>query len=236
MGYTSLAAVGLRHYYDQMLPALRWGARLVVGQIVAHKAIAIFAVIALEEIGIPLPLPGDAFIAFAGHLIARGRLDEVSAFFAVVLGSMAGSTVLFWLSRKYGHELVHRYGPYVHLKPERIAKVEKWFHRYGPVVIIVGRHVPGFRMVISVFAGLFDISYPVFLASVTVSAAIWAAIFLFIGIKAEGLIGPYLEITPLHLLPSVLFLSGSITYGFVLKRRAQRADAAAALKAAAGRA
>ena len=48
---SAAASVGLRHYLEKAAP----GVCLVVQLVAAHKAIAIFTVIALEEIGVPLP-------------------------------------------------------------------------------------------------------------------------------------------------------------------------------------
>ena len=219
---TGAVTHGLRYYIDRYP-----GGQQLTHQIYAHKAIAIFGVIALEEVGIPVPLPGDAFIAFAGHLVARNSMDPVSAFLAVVLGAMMGSSVLYWLARLYGKPFVKRYGPYMHVKQNRVDKLERWFKRWGPLAVIVGRHVPGFRIVLSVCAGLFGVTYPVFLASVAVSSSVWAAMFLVIGYNLDSQIGPYMEITPLHLLPSTIFISGSIIYALVLRRRAHRRETVA---------
>ena len=209
----------LRYYLNRAAPLTRF----LTHQIIAHRAIAIFSVIALEEIGVPLPLPGDVFIAYAGHLVVRNRLSLASAFFSIVLGSMAGASVLYWLARRYGQPFVDKYGPYMHIKPEQLEKVERSFRRWGPLVIILGRQVPGTRMVISVFAGLFGVRYATFVSSVALAAALWAATFLAVGIRLDRQIGPYMTITPVHLLPSTLFISFSIIYGVVLKRRADAA-------------
>lgn len=220
---------GVRHYLEKALPLTRF----VVHQISLHQGAAILTVIALEEIGVPLPLPGDVFIAYAGHLVVRGRISLVSAFLSIVVGSMLGASVLYWLSRRYGQPFVNRYGPYIHIKPARLEKVERGFVRWGPLMIIVGRQVPGFRMVISVFSGLFGVSYPVFLSSVTLAAGLWAAMFLAVGIRLDRHIGQYMTITPLHILPSTIFISGSIIYALVLKHRAEAGERKAAMEAAA---
>ena len=209
----------LRTYLSQAAPLTRF----LTHQIVAHRAIAILSVIALEEIGVPLPLPGDVFIAYAGHLVVRNRLSLASAFLSIVGGSVLGASVLYWLARHYGQPFVDRYGPYMHIKPARLEKVERSFRKWGPLLIIFGRQVPGTRMVISVFAGLFGVRYLTFVSSVALAAARWAATFLAVGIRLDRQIGPYLTITPLHLLPSTLFISGSIIYAIVLKRRADAA-------------
>ena len=220
MGLILIAAErGLGRYLRLANPATRF----VVHTIAAHQAVAIFTVIALEEIGVPLPLPGDVFIAYAGHLVVRHRIGLAAAFGAIVFGSMVGASVLYWLARRYGQPFIKRYGPYMHIKVEKLERVERSFRRWGPLVIVIGRQVPGFRMVISVFSGVFGVSYPVFLASVTVAAGIWAAMFLAIGIHLDRQIGPYMTITPAHLAPSTIFISGSIIYGLVLRHRERAA-------------
>jgi membrane protein DedA with SNARE-associated domain len=221
MGFFTLGAGGsLRPYIERASPYTRW----LVHEVATHKAISIFLVIALEEIGVPLPLPGDVFIAYAGHLVARGRIDAVTAFLSIVTGSMAGASLLYYVARQYGQPFVRRYGPYMHIKQNRLDMVERWFVRWGPLVIVLGRQIPGLRMVISVFAGIFGVPYRTFLASVTLAAAIWAGMFLYIGYRLDRHLGPYMTITPAHLLPSTIFISATIVYGIYLKRRAVRED------------
>jgi membrane protein DedA with SNARE-associated domain len=57
------------------------------------------------------------------------------------------------------------------------------------IAIIFGRHIPGFRVPITVAAGVFKVSYPLFAVSVAVSTAIWAGVFIVIGIN----FGPRIE-------------------------------------------
>ena len=221
MGFSWLGdGASLRPYLNRASPYTRWLVHLVV----QHKAISIFLVIALEEIGVPLPLPGDVFIAYTGHLVARGRIGALTAFLTIVAGSMVGSSVLYFVARHFGQPFVHRYGPYLHIKQKRLDMVERWFRHWGPLVIVLGRQVPGLRMVISVFAGVFGVPYRTFLASVMLAAAIWAGMFLYIGYKLDRNLGPYLTITPVHLLPSTIFISFTILYGLYLKRKAVRED------------
>jgi membrane protein DedA with SNARE-associated domain len=101
-----------------------------------------------------------------------------------------GATNLFFISRRFGRRLAEgRFAEVVHLSPERLERAEKWFQRYGVVAIIFGRHIPGFRVPITVAAGVLRISYPLFAASVAVSTAIWAGIVIVIGIN----FGPRME-------------------------------------------
>ena len=47
----------------------QWGLQLLE----EHAEIALFIVLLLEESGIPLPLPGDLVMVFAGVRVSQGR-------------------------------------------------------------------------------------------------------------------------------------------------------------------
>ena len=62
-----------------------------------------------------------------------------------------------------------------------MAEAELWFRRYGPWALIFGRHIPGFRVPLTVVAGILELPYPIFALSVAVSSAVWAGVFLGLG-------------------------------------------------------
>ena len=182
-----------------------------------HQAAGLFAAIFLEELGVPLPAPGDVVIAVGGYMTTTGRIPLFEAYLAVVLGATMGSSCLYALSLRFGHPFLVRFGPYVGLSPERLVSAEASFRRWGPWAIIVGRHIPGMRIVLSAFAGAFEIPYRIFLPSVLVSAAVWAAIFISVG----RYLGPrsrlLFRLVPAHLIPwailaLVILASAFLTY------------------------
>jgi membrane protein DedA with SNARE-associated domain len=76
---------------------------------------------------------------------------------------------------------IQRFGKYVGAREERLLRAEGLFKRWGPWAIIIGRHIPGMRIVLSALSGILGVPYRVFIPCVLVSALIWAAIFLEIG-------------------------------------------------------
>jgi membrane protein DedA with SNARE-associated domain len=101
------------------------------------------------------------------------------------------------------------------------------------LAIIFGRHIPGFRIPITVACGVFRIPYRVFVPSVAVSTAIWAGIVLYIGVNY----GPRFE-NLLRAHTSLYFVWGGIVVLlivsiFVRQRLRARRKAAAAAAAAA---
>jgi membrane protein DedA with SNARE-associated domain len=166
-----------------------------------HQTLGLFGAIFVEELGVPLPAPGDAWIMWGGYLTTRGEIPYAMAYVSVVGGAVCGSFILFSISKRYGHPFLVRFGRYIGLTQERLDKTERQFRRWGPWAIIFGRHIPGMRIVLSAFAGVFEVPARVFVPCVFVSSLIWATIFLELG-RVLGRNSRFLfRLVPAHLLP-----------------------------------
>jgi membrane-associated protein len=142
-----------------------------------------FALIYIEESGIPLFIPGDVFLLYVGSRLPHEFPILCAAWLGFVLAVTLGSTNLYLLSRRFGRRLIeHRLVKFLHITPQRVASAEHWFRRYGPWALIFGRHIPGFRVPLTVVAGLLELPYPIFAVSVAVSSAVWAGVFLALGV------------------------------------------------------
>ncbi len=150
--------------------------RWVVDKAGSPGAIALLYV---EESGIPLPVPGDVWVVYVGTR-AAGSLPRLAlTWVSIVVVVVAGASNLYLVARRYGRRLVeHRVARLLHLDQERLEQAERAFRRWGVLMIIFGRHVPGFRIPITVVAGTFGIPYRLFAPSVAVSTAIWAGFWL----------------------------------------------------------
>jgi membrane protein DedA with SNARE-associated domain len=180
-----------------------------------HQSGGLFVVIFLEELGVPLPAPGDAAIAYGGYLTTTGTIPYPLAYLAVVSGAVLGSTCNLTLSRRYGRPFIQRFGKYIGLTEEKLVRAERVFKRWGPWAIIVGRHIPGMRIVLSAVSGILEVPYRVFIPCVLVSATIWAAIFLEIGRHVGPRIREVFRIFPAHLLPWVLVGLAVLVIGYL---------------------
>jgi membrane protein DedA with SNARE-associated domain len=154
-----------------------------------------FGFLYIEESGIPLPVPGDIFVMYVGAHVPRNLVSWLAAWVGLIAAVVLGATNLFFISRRFGRRLAEgRFSHVVHLSPQRLQRAEKWFERYGVLAIIFGRHIPGFRVPITLAAGVFRVPYPVFAASVAVSTAIWAGIFLILGINFGGRVEAFIRL------------------------------------------
>jgi membrane protein DedA with SNARE-associated domain len=160
-----------------------------------YSYLASYALLYIEESGVPLPAPGDVFVMYVGAHVPHTLLSWIAAWLGLIAVVVAGATNLFFISRKFGRKLAEgRFAEVVHLSPERLDKAERWFKKYGVIAIIFGRHIPGFRVPITLAAGVLKVKYSVFAASVAVSTAIWAGVVLIVGINYGPRVGRFLQL------------------------------------------
>jgi membrane protein DedA with SNARE-associated domain len=171
---------------------------LVLGLLNRFGAVACLALLYIEESGIPLPVPGDFYVAFMGRLNAGSLPHLLLAWLGIIAVVVAGSTNLYWLSRRWGLAMLRHplAGRLLHLNERQLEKARAWFDRWGVWAIIFGRHIPGFRIAISVIAGTMGVPYRVFAPSVAISTAIWAAVGLWLGATLGQSIGHVLSAKP----------------------------------------
>ena len=146
-----------------------------------HGGKAAILLLYLEESGIPAPMPGDVLVSYIG-LRSHGALAWIASWLAIIIAVALGATNLYLVARRWGRPLVEgRLGNAFHLTPQALLRAERSFARWGPFALILGRHIPGARIPITIAAGILRVRYSLFLACVGVSTAIWAAIFMVIG-------------------------------------------------------
>ncbi|WP_028546371.1 DedA family protein [Paenibacillus taiwanensis] len=148
--------------------------------VISHYGyMALFVLLALGIVG--LPVPDETIMVFVGSLTASGPFHYIKAFIVCLLGSMTGMLISYTVGRKVGKPLLDRYGKWVKLTPQRLAKSEAWFKKYGPISIAFGYFVPGFRHLTCYFAGMSRLKFPIYLASAFAGAVIWVTTFLTLG-------------------------------------------------------
>jgi len=153
-----------------------------------------FGALYVEESGVPLPAPGDVFVMYVGAHVPRHWAAWIGAWLGLIAVVVLGATNLYFISRRFGRRLVtSSFAEYVHLSHERLERAEVWFRRYGVLAIIFGRHIPGFRIPITVACGVVGIPYRVFAPSVAVSTAVWAGVMLIIGVNFGPRLGELLQ-------------------------------------------
>lgn len=113
--------------------------------------------------GCGLPMPEDIPLTFSGILlglpttqVAFGGLFNSILLVGVLCYTsiLAGDLVAYELGRRYGRTL-SRYRPFKWAMPERrIARLDRWFEKFGNWTVFFGRMVAGIRFVTFATAGM----------------------------------------------------------------------------------
>jgi membrane protein DedA with SNARE-associated domain len=158
----------------------------MLGLIDKHSYIAIILAVALEELGIPMPIPTDLLIVFAG-IKGAGSPTRLAIWFGLLnLASALGASGLYAVVRRGGRPLVDRFGRYVHLGPKQLTRAENLLKRGGWTTIAVARAIPGLRYLAVVGCGLLNIPYTRFITAHIVGSSVYIGVFLWLG----ALFGP----------------------------------------------
>jgi membrane protein DedA with SNARE-associated domain len=125
------------------------------------------------------PIPSEVIMPLAGFAAAQGKLSLTGVVLSGTAGAVAGNAVWFELARAFGvvrsRRLVSRFGAWVGITVEDVAKAERVMQRNGPAAVFFGRMMPGVRTAISVPAGLIELPRPVFYAWTALGTLIWTA-------------------------------------------------------------
>ena len=177
-------------------PVIRDAIRLLFLAILEHQYVVLFGVVAIEEAGIPLPAPTDVVIAFYGYR-ARGHFPDLAQVVLVcALASTVGTLVPYFLSRRFGPTVAHRLATWIDVDPAQVDLWTERIQRRGFIAVVVGRLIPGARVVMSLVAGTARVPVYQFSPGVFVAASIywtfWVTVGAALGPTFRRIAGPYI--------------------------------------------
>ena len=147
----------------------------------------IFLFITLEEMGVPMPIPGEFFLFLAGYRLSLGFVNPIYIILVVLTSTLLGASILYSILYFRGLEFIEKYGKYIFMPKSRVLDVQVWFLDHGFVSILVGRWIFGLRILANVIGGLFKFKYYKFISTTLLATFIWTIFYLFLGV----LLGQY---------------------------------------------
>ena len=149
--------------------------------------LGVFLLIAIENV-FP-PIPSEVILLFGGALTAAALGGKLSIFWMVVaatLASLAGALLLYYIGKILKTErlkkiVAGRVGKVLRLKPADIDRADQWFDQKGNITVLICRCIPLLRSLISIPAGMSEMSMPKFLLYTVVGSAAWNTILVLIG-------------------------------------------------------
>jgi membrane-associated protein len=132
----------------------------------------VFALIAIETMGIPVP--GETALITAAIVASRGRLEIEVVIALAAAAAILGDNIGFAIGRRLGRPLLTAPGP-LHIHRLRVLEVgEPFFERHGPKAVFLGRWVAGLRITAAWMAGANQMGWPTFLFWNALGGVAWA--------------------------------------------------------------
>jgi membrane protein DedA with SNARE-associated domain len=101
-----------------------------------------------------IPLPSEIIMPFAGYLVYKGQFNLWAVGVAGAVGCVLGSWVAYYVGLYGGRPMIEKYGRYVLLSSRDLDLADRWFKRYGEVIVFASRLLPVVRTFIAFPAGV----------------------------------------------------------------------------------
>ena len=148
------------------------------GLITSYGYLAVFGLVAIESLGVPLP--GETALVIAGTYAGTTHHLNPWLIFAVAsAAAIIGDNIGYWIGDKGGYRLARRYGHKVRFDEQKLKVARYLFDRHGAKVVFLGRFVSVLRTYAAFLAGTSKMRWRKFLPANAAGGILWAAIYTF---------------------------------------------------------
>ena len=142
----------------------------------------LFLIVFIETGVVIFPfLPGDSLLFAAGVFSADGGgLNIVVTLLVFYAAAILGNTSNYWIARFFGSRIIDS-GKVKALTPERMAKLDSFFAKYGGLTIIITRFMPFFRTFAPFIAGTGHMNFGKFTFFNVIGGVAWVSLFVLVG-------------------------------------------------------
>ena len=148
---------------------------------------AVFAIVALESAGVPLP--GETALVSAAVFAGQGTLNVEAVIATAAAAAILGDNGGYWIGREFGFPLLYRFGPLLRIDEGMLKVGQYLFLRHGGKIVFFGRFVAILRTFAAFLSGVNRLPWPRFLLFNALGGVTWASVFglggYFLGLAFE---------------------------------------------------
>lgn len=130
-----------------------------------------------------IPLPSEIIMPFAGYLVSKGEMNLWGVALAGAIGCVAGSMPAYWAGQYGGRPFIEKYGKYILLSRHDLDIADRWFNKYGEIIVFVSRLLPAIRTFIAFPAGIARMNIPKFIIYTFAGSFPWCLGLAYVGQK-----------------------------------------------------
>jgi membrane protein DedA with SNARE-associated domain len=140
---------------------------------------AVFTLVMLESLGVPLP--GEIALVTAAAYASLGHASIYIVITLAALGAIVGGILGYLIGLKGGLPLAAHYGKYIGVRRSDLDRAHAFFEKNGAKAFLFGRFIALFRTLAAIVAGAARMSFTKFLTYNTIGSIIWAIVFGWLG-------------------------------------------------------
>ena len=146
--------------------------------------IGVFLLIMIENI-FP-PIPSEVILLFGGFMTTYTKLNIFGMVVASTLGSLFGAIILYYIGKIFNKDRLKKIisgklGKILRLKVSDIDNADNWFDNKGNKTVFFCRFIPLVRSLISIPAGMSEMSMFKFLLYTLFGSLIWNTVLIIVG-------------------------------------------------------
>src|SRR4030095_11508817 len=130
-----------------------------------------------------IPLPSEIIIRFSGYLVSTGQMNVWGVAFAGAVGCVLGSMLAYWAGMYGGRPLIEKYGRYLLISRHDLDLADRWFAKYGELIVFTARLLPAIRTFIAFPAGVARMNIPRFIFYTFAGSLPWCLGLAYVGQK-----------------------------------------------------
>jgi membrane protein DedA with SNARE-associated domain len=133
----------------------------------------------LESIG--TPIPGETTLIAAAVFAGLGQLNIFIVILIGLLACVIGDSIGFLIGSLFGRRIIEKYGKYIFLDQKKYLKVEDFFNRRGPVIVIFARFFEVLRQLNGFIAGTSSMKWRLFFLFNIIGSLLWVGAWSVVG-------------------------------------------------------
>ncbi|MHB8231557.1 MAG: DedA family protein [bacterium] len=129
-----------------------------------------------------LPVSSEAILGVSGFLSGEGKMNFYLVVLSATLGTLIGSSLLYYIGKKEGRPLIEKYGKYLLINKNDLDKATAWFKKYGTLAVFVGVCLPVIKTYIGFPPGAALMNYKKFSFYIIIGSLIYNTAVVYLGL------------------------------------------------------
>lgn len=130
-------------------------------------------------------IPGSVTMTAIGALVGSGVLPASWTFLIAIIGALSGDFISYWVGKYFDQRLANIWPFKNH--PQWIPAGKLFFEKHGGKSVIIGRFFGPVRSFVPLIAGLLHMHPVYFLFAASISATLWAFVYMMPGVLIGAL-------------------------------------------------